>query len=248
LSDDPQRAAAELATAAGKLLVELRRSDLVASGLGAEGDRVANRFLVDELRRRFPADAILSEEERDDRRRLYAPRVWIIDPLDGTREYAEPGRDDWAVHVARWEAGRIDVAAVALPARGVTWSTADPPPPPPRRAGRLRMAVSRSRPPAVAGRLAEALDADLVAIGSAGAKTMAVVDGTVDAYVHAGGQREWDSAAPVGVALAAGLHASRLGGEPLVYNQPDPDVPDLLVCRSELAPRILAAVPARPLA
>jgi 3'(2'), 5'-bisphosphate nucleotidase len=177
----------------------------------------------------------------DDRRRLSADRVWIVDPLDGTREYGE-GRPDWAVHVALWADGDLAAAAVALPGVDELLVT-DPAPARPAPAdGRLRIAVSRTRPPAEAGTAAAALDAEVVPMGSAGYKVTAVVRGEVDAYVHAGGMYQWDSAAPVAVALAAGLTAVRLDGSPLRYNGPDPYLPDLLVCRPELAERLLAAV------
>lgn len=180
----------------------------------------------------------------DDPARLAARRVWIIDPLDGTREFGELGRTDWAVHVALWEDGDLVAGAVALPAEGALFSTAAPAPAPPTGDGPLKVVVSRSRPPAVARTVAEAIGAEVVSIGSAGAKAMAVVTGAVDVYVHAGGQYEWDSAAPVVVARAAGLHTSRIDGSPLRYNQPVPSLPDLLICRPELAGAALAAIQA----
>ena len=187
-----------------------------------------------------PTDRVLSEESADDRRRLDADRVWIVDPLDGTREFTEPGRNDWAVHVALWERDRgLTAGAVALPAVGIVLSTAEPPVLPPVGDRPWRVIVSRSRAPVVARRVAHALDADVVYLGSAGAKAMAVVLGHADAYVHSGGQYEWDSAAPAAVALAAGLHASRLDGSPLEYNQSSTWLPDLVVCRPELADQVL---------
>ena len=90
--------------------------------------------------------------------------------------------------------------------------------------------------------VAEALGAELVAMGSAGAKAMAVVLGHADIYAHSGGQYEWDSCAPVAVAKAAGLHVSRIDGSELRYNQPDPYLPDLLICRPELAAEVLRAL------
>jgi len=235
--------AAVLAMSAGHLLLRVRAEQGRAEPgqRGAAGDRRAHDFLLAELGRLRPADAVLSEEGADDPARLTAERVWIVDPLDGTREFSAPERDDWAVHVALWQEGRLAAGAVALPARGMTLGT-------PavalaaRRPGPPRIAVSRSRPPAFAGRLGEALRGELVAIGSAGVKITAVVLADADVYVHAGGQYEWDSAAPVAVALAAGLHASRLDGSPLRYNQPDPSLPDLVVCRPELAQPVLAAI------
>jgi len=239
VSDD--QLAAQLATAAGEVLLATRTSGLFAGrGLGTAGDGIAQELLRRALETMRPDDAVLSEEAADDLGRLDARRVWIVDPLDGTREFGE-GRSDWAVHVALVVDGAPGPAAVALPGLGTVWSTAE------LAAGmpasrvdksaerRLRVAVSRSRPPAEAELVAERLGAELVPMGSAGYKTMAVVCGEVDAYVHSGGQYEWDSAAPVGVALAAGLHASRIDGSPLTYNRPDPLLPDLLVCRSELA-------------
>jgi 3'(2'), 5'-bisphosphate nucleotidase len=238
--------AARYAAAAGELLLDLRAQadddDWARWSLGDSGDLLANRHLLELLHEEHPDDRILSEESADDPRRLDADRVWIVDPLDGTREFTEIGRSDWAVHVALWERGRgVSAAAVALPALGVVLSTGTPPVVPTSDGRRPRIVVSRSRAPAAARRVAEALDGDLVYLGSAGAKTMAVVLGEVDAYVHAGGQYEWDSAAPTGVAAAAGLHTSRLDGTPLEYNRPDPWLPDLIVCRPELATDIVAA-------
>ncbi|MGH9055847.1 MAG: 3'(2'),5'-bisphosphate nucleotidase CysQ [Acidimicrobiales bacterium] len=238
-------------TAAGARLRAERRTRLRAErrtraggpDLGSRGDLLSNELILRDLAAARPGDAVLSEESPDDRGRLAAQRVWIVDPLDGTREYALPGRDDWAVHVALWERRRgITAAAVALPAIGEVWSSdqAAAPARPPQR--RPRVVVSESRPPAFAPRLAASVGADLVPLGSAGAKAMAVVRGDADAYVHAGGQWEWDSAAPVGVVLAAGLHASRLDGSELVYNQPRPYVPDLLICRPALAEELITVI------
>jgi 3'(2'), 5'-bisphosphate nucleotidase len=235
------RLAAELAGAAGARLLDIR----AGGGDGARGDREANLLLLDGLARERPGDAVLSEESPDDRARLESERVWIIDPLDGTREFDLSGRDDWAVHVGLWQAGAgIAAAAVALPARGEVYASDQPAPASTgrRQPRRPRIVVSDSRAPAVAAAVAHELDADLTRLGSAGAKTMAVLRGDVDAYLHAGGQWEWDSAAPVGVALAAGLHASRLDGSPLLYNQPHPYLPDLLVCQPWWAEALLAAL------
>ena len=214
-------------------------------------DQRAHDLIVTLLTRWRPRDAVLSEEGvRDDARRLRAARVWIVDPLDGTREYGEPDRTDWAVHIALWQGGSLVAGAVAMPARGLTLSTESPPSYPELWDGGtgrpLRVATSRTRPPALLGRFAEAWDGAVepVPMGSAGVKVCAVISGTVDAYVHAGGQYEWDSAAPVAVATATGLYASRVDGSALEYNQPDPSLPDLLVCRKDLAPRILAALDA----
>ena len=238
--------AAELAAGAGELLVRLRER-LVAQGappamLRAEGDRCSQEMLSRELAAARPTDAVLSEEALDDPSRLDRRRVWVIDPLDGTREFSEPGRRDWAVHVALVVDEFPVAGAVALPALGLTLSTLRPPRLPAARPGPARLAVSRSRPPEQASTVAAALGADLVALGSAGAKAMAVVRGDADAYVHAGGQYEWDSCAPVAVAAAAGCAVSRLDGTPLRYNQPDPYLPDLVICRPELRNTVLAAL------
>ncbi len=235
--------AARVAGAAGELLLKLR-----ARGAGKDdGDRESNDLILAMLRDARPDDAILSEESRDDLVRLERDRVWIVDPLDGTREFGEAGRSDWAVHIALVVNGTPDACAVALPAQdNVVFSTARPPaltPPPP---GKMRLLVSRTRPPDLAHYLAITLDAELVPLGSAGAKTMAVIQGAGDVYAHSGGQYEWDSAAPVGVARSAGCHCSRLDGAPLVYNQPDSYLPDLLVCRPEFAEAVLAAVASAP--
>jgi len=186
-----------------------------------------------------PGDSVLSEEGRDDKRRLDADRVWIVDPLDGTREFSEPPRDDWAVHVALWEGGELVAGAVAQPALGTTFHTGAPAAVPAKPAGPLRIAVSRTRPPAFVADLAAELGGEPVPMGSAGAKVISVVRGVTDVYVHAGGQYEWDSAAPVAVARAAGLHTSRIDGAPLRYNQDEVLLPDLLVCRVEDADPIL---------
>jgi 3'(2'), 5'-bisphosphate nucleotidase len=229
---DDHADAARLADEAGRLLLRIRDAG------GAEGDRRSHELLLSRLREAHPDDAVLSEEGADDPSRLTADRVWIIDPLDGTREYGEPPRDDWAVHVALVIDGTPEAGAVALPAQGVTLSTARPPAVPPAPA-RPRIVVSRTRPPAWADALASALDADLVPMGSAGAKAMSIVQGVADIYAHAGGQYEWDSAAPVAVATAAGLHCSRIDGGILTYNRPDPWLPDLLICRPEWAEQVI---------
>ncbi|MDQ4069055.1 MAG: 3'(2'),5'-bisphosphate nucleotidase CysQ [Actinomycetota bacterium] len=246
---DDAALAAEIAGLAGQLLLSVRRrlADVDGRRRGAEGDRRAHELICELLAGARPDDAVLSEEGADDLSRLDAPRVWIVDPLDGTREFGEDDRDDWAVHVALWADGRLAAGAVALPAQGVTLAS-DPAPvlPPASPGARPRIVVSRSRPPAFVAPMAEALGADVAPLGSAGAKTMAVLRGQADAYVHAGGQYEWDSAAPVAVALAAGLHVSRIDGSAPRYNRPDPSLPDLLVCRPELADPILEAIGRRP--
>ncbi|MEQ1510153.1 MAG: 3'(2'),5'-bisphosphate nucleotidase CysQ [Sphingopyxis sp.] len=234
--------AARLASGAGELLMALRSDAGALSGkaLGAKGDAQANIFLCEALRLARPDDAILSEEEADNAARLSNPRVWIIDPLDGTREYSE-GRDDWAVHVALSIDGAAIVGAVALPARGLTLDSGSAMLAPPI-ARPPRMVVSRSRPPSQALHVAAALGAELVPMGSAGAKAMAVVLGEADIYLHAGGQYAWDNAAPVAVASAAGLYCSRLDGSKLVYNLAETYVPDLLICRPEWEAKVLAAL------
>ena len=244
MSDD-DRLAAELAAEAGRRLLELRAAGGDPAELRRAGDRQSHEFLTAELARRRPGDAILSEEGADDPARLSASRVWIVDPLDGTREFGEPGRTDWAVHVALWEDGELTAGAVALPAEGVTLSTAEPPSVPgsgPSTSRTLKLVVSRTRPPEFTARLADQVGAELVPMGSAGAKAAAVIRGAADGYVHSGGQYEWDSAAPVAVAWAAGLHASRIDGSKLAYNQAPPSVPDILICRAELADLLLGAI------
>ncbi len=242
--------AADLAEEAGRLLLAVRETvgHDFPPGLGDAGDMHANALLLDRLRAERPGDAVLSEEAHDDLRRLHADRVWIIDPLDGTREFSLPHREDWAVHVALWQrtgadgAGAITDAAVALPALGEVHRSDTVTAPPASRPGPIRITASSNRPPRVLWTLRDRLDIEFVAIGSAGAKAMAVVRGDADAYIHAGGQWEWDSAAPAGVLQAAGLHATRIDGSPLRYNQPDPYLPDLLMCRPEVAEVLLDAM------
>jgi len=236
---DDHELAAWLAETAGRRLLEVREQGLSGPDLKAAGDLAAHELLMSLLAEHRPGDAVLSEEGKDDKVRLERDRVWIVDPLDGTREFSEPPRDDWAVHVALWQAGELVAGAVALPAVGETFSTARPPVVPPSTAVRPRIAVSRSRPPAFTDGLVAALGGETVAMGSAGAKVISVVRDVTDAYVHAGGQYEWDSAAPVAVARAAGLFTSRVDGSPLRYNQDDVYLPDLVVCRPELAEPIL---------
>ncbi|WP_228386276.1 3'(2'),5'-bisphosphate nucleotidase CysQ [Ornithinicoccus halotolerans] len=248
MTDDLHLQVREIAETAGRVLLSLRK-DLSANGIDPKelkdrGDQASQEVLAAELTRRYPRDAVLSEEAADDSRRLEADRVWIIDPLDGTREFSEVPRDDWAVHVALWRRGELVAGAVTLPARGVSHTTEPGSASlPSRPAGApFRLAVSRSRPPAFVTALADRLGAELVPMGSAGVKAMSVLDGTTDAYVHAGGQYEWDSAAPVAVARAHGLHTSRIDGTELVYNNPSPWMPDLLVCRPEVAEELLSAL------
>ena len=235
-------AAARIAGTAGQLLVELRDStSLSGTQLKDEADRLAHEHITAALARDFPDDPVLSEEAVDDSDRLHSSRVWVVDPLDGTREFSE-GRSDWAVHVALVIDGVAGVGAVALPALELVLATDPAVPVAAAHDGAPRMVVSRTRPPDITEKVRAALGAELVPMGSAGAKAMAVVRGEAEVYAHAGGQYEWDSAAPVAVAAAAGLHVSRLDGSPLRYNQPDVWLPDLLICRPELADTVLAAV------
>ncbi|MGI8529320.1 MAG: 3'(2'),5'-bisphosphate nucleotidase CysQ [Geodermatophilaceae bacterium] len=236
--------AAHIATDAGQLLLAIRaeHADADPSVLRKVGDHGAQEAIAAALQQARPDDSVLSEEAADDLARLHAVRVWIVDPLDGTREYSEVGRTDWAVHVALWQAGQLVAGAVALPALGVTLSTAEPTELPPAYGGPPRLIVSRTRAPALVSSVCEQVGGVTIPLGSAGAKAMAVVRGEADGYLHAGGQYEWDSAAPVAVATAAGLHTSRLDGSPLRYNNENPYLPDLLICRPELAAQLLAAV------
>jgi 3'(2'), 5'-bisphosphate nucleotidase len=240
--DDDDALAAWLATVAGDVLLGLRGGGLEGKALKDAGDRTSHELLMRLFMRYRPDDAVLSEEGTDDAARLRSSRVWIVDPLDGTREYSEPPRDDWAVHIALWSDGDLVAGAVAQPGLETTFSTADPAVVAPRTSTQPRIAVSRTRPPAFVEGLAESMGAELVPMGSAGAKVISVVRNLSDAYVHAGGQYEWDSAAPVAVARAAGLFAGRADGAALAYNQPDVLLPDLLVCRPELADTITAYV------
>lgn len=247
------RLAAVLAERAGAHLLKIRRwgeeQGMSPAEIGDLGDSQANDLILGALAEARPADAFLSEESVDAPTRLRADRVWIIDPLDGTREFRTPGRSDWAVHIALWErtgvaTGRLSAGAVAVPALGSVYTTdrtveramsssAD---------GSISVVVSESRRPPLVDALAARIPLTLVSMGSAGAKAMAVLRGEVDAYVHSGGQWEWDSAAPVAVALAAGLHASRIDGTPLLYNEANPYLPDLLICVPELADRLLSTI------
>jgi len=250
-----------LADRAGQVLLQVRDEIGYADAkvLKTAGDKAAHDLLRAELARWRPADAVLSEEDDHSRvpweegepaprpERLESGRVWIVDPLDGTREFSEEGRTDWAVHVALWAAdspspSHLAAGAVAMPAQHRTIATDHPPaypPMPPGDARPIRIAASRTRPPEFVTALAAELGAELVPMGSAGVKIAAVIGGEADAYIHAGGQYEWDSAAPVAVALATGLHASRIDGSALKYNEVDPRLPDLLVCRPEFADAVL---------
>jgi len=235
--------AAHLADQAGKILLQVRASGVFGGkSLGKAGDQTANQFLVHALREQRPDDGLLSEEEKDNAERLAKERVWIVDPVDGTREYGEE-RTDWAVHVGMAVNGEPVLGAVALPGCDEVLRS-DRPGEIPAAPAVLRMVVSRTRPAQEATQVAEKLGAELVPMGSAGAKAMAILRGEADIYLHSGGQYEWDSCAPVAVALGWGLHASRIDGSPLVYNQQDVYMPDLLICRKEHAERILAEVAA----
>ena len=249
---DDRMLAAEIATEAGELLCRIRSdSGLAGKELGTAGDLRSNAFLLERLAAERPDDAVLSEESADDKSRLTAERVWIVDPVDGTREYAVEGRSDWAVHVALWTADSGLVAgAVALPALGVTYIDDGVPVPPTHglaatpRGDVPRVVVSSSRPPEFSQAVADAIGAELLPMGSAGAKAMAVVRGEADAYVHAGGQYEWDSAAPVVVARSQGLWCGRIDGSPLVYNRDNTYLPDLVICRDELRDSIIGVTAA----
>lgn len=230
--------AAHLAECAGKLLLQVRASGVFSDkALGKAGDATANQFLVHAIRAARPDDGVLSEEMKDDGTRLSQRRVWIIDPVDGTREYGE-GRADWAVHVALAIDGVATIGAVALPGAGVVMRS-DQPLPLPRAGTPLRMVVSRTRPAKEAVEIAQRLGADLVPMGSSGAKAMAILRGEADIYLHSGGQYEWDSAAPVAVAQAHGLHCSRIDGSALKYNNKDVYMPDLLIGRKDHAESVL---------
>lgn len=242
--------AARVAKEAGERLLQIRadasRDALPPAEIKSRGDLGSNELILERLAELRPDDAVLSEESKDDRSRLDAPRVWIVDPLDGTREFSELDRSDWAVHVALVQDGVPVAGAVALPAMGKVLATKPAPSLVPSAPAKPRLVVSRTRPPKLAEYLAGVLDADLVPMGSAGAKAMSIILGESDIYAHGGGMYEWDSCAPVAVAAAAGLHTSRLDGAALVYNNEDPYLPELLVCRKELAVRVLAAIASAP--
>jgi 3'(2'), 5'-bisphosphate nucleotidase len=265
MPDDDHALARELAEEAGRRLLELRARGGFSDDPGVlrkAGDRRSHEFLVAELAARRPGDVALSEEGADNPARLSASRVWIVDPLDGTREFGEPGRTDWAVHVALWEkstadgSGDLTAGTVALPAQGRVLSTSASGAPAgsagsagsagAARAregdGPLRVVVSRTRAPGFVRDISGLFDLELIPWGSAGAKVAAVVCGEADAYIHGGGFYEWDTAAPVAVARAAGFHASRIDGSALVYNQADLLMPDILVCRPALAGALLQAI------
>ncbi len=246
MSETDQQLASRVATEAGTMLVELR-DELVAEGihywdLKDEGDVAGHRYIMSALTAARPDDEILSEEAADNRRRLNAERVWIIDPIDGTNEFAEHPRHDWAIHIALWEAGELTAASVALPTLGITFDASPAAVVPPSTRVRPLLVTSRSRNPYCAVMVANALGCDVARLGSAGAKAMTIVMGEADIYVHDGGMYQWDSAAPSAVAKAAGLHVSRIDGSPLKYNQESLWLPDFLVCRTELAEPALNAL------
>ncbi|CAN5445321.1 3'(2'),5'-bisphosphate nucleotidase CysQ [soil metagenome] len=238
--------AVRLAVEAGRGLVDLRERMWAAGSHSWQvmdgGDAASQRFLEDELTTLRPDDAVLSEEGLEDPRRFHSDRVWIIDPLDGTREFGEPGRPDWAVHIALWDRDHFAAAAVSLPAMGLVLATDPAPPMPVVERERPRLITSRSRAPHAAVIVAHELGCDAVRLGSAGAKAMAVVMGEADIYLHDGGMYQWDSAAPAAVAQAAGFHTSRVDGSPLVYNERDPWLPDFIVCRPEYVEPVLSAL------
>ena len=246
MSETDQQLASRVATEAGAMLVELR-DELVAIGthywdLKDEGDVAGHRYIMSALTAARPDDVILSEEAADNRRRLTAERVWIIDPIDGTNEFAEHPRHDWAIHIALWESGELTAASVALPTLGITFDASPASVVPPSTRAKPLLVTSRSRNPYCAVMVANALGCDVARLGSAGAKAMAIVMGEADIYVHDGGMYQWDSAAPSAVAKAAGLHVSRIDGSPLEYNKESLWLPDFLVCRSELAEPALKAL------
>ena len=246
MSETDQQLASRVATEAGAMLVELR-DELVAEGihywdLKDEGDVAGHRYIMSALTAARPDDVILSEEAADNRRRLSAKRVWIIDPIDGTTEFAEHPRHDWAIHIALWEAGELTAASVALPTLRVTFDASPAAVVPPSTRAKPLLVTSRSRNPYCAVMVANALGCDVARLGSAGAKAMAIVMGEADIYVHDGGMYQWDSAAPSAVAKAAGLHVSRIDGSPLEYNKESLWLPDFLVCRTELAEPALKAL------
>jgi 3'(2'), 5'-bisphosphate nucleotidase len=246
VSETDQQLASRIATQAGVMLVELR-DELAIEGihywdLKDEGDVAGHRYIMDALTEARPDDVILSEEAADNRRRLSAERVWIIDPIDGTNEFAEPPRYDWAIHIALWEKGKLTVGSVALPTLGITFDADPAPIVPPSTRERPLLVTSRTRNPYCAVKVANALGCDVARLGSAGAKAMAVVMGEADIYVHDGGMYQWDSAAPSAVAAAAGLHVSRTDGSPLIYNEESLWLPDFLVCRPEFAEAALRAL------
>ena len=234
--------AARLASEAGELLVDLRAElsgqRLAPFAVGARGDAAAHDFIAGALQEHRPDDMVLSEESMDNRRRLAHDRVWIVDPLDGTREFSIPGRTDWAVHVALVTDGSPVAGAVALPAQGITLAT-EPAPPTPSAAAQPRVITSRSRPGRLARRIADKIGGTIVQMGSAGAKAAAVVNGEAEVYAHASGLHEWDLCAPAAVATAAGLHVSRLSGEELRFNESDTYMSDFVICHPDFTDAVI---------
>lgn len=243
MMEDDGEFALHLAVEAGKILIELRNSSgLNGKTLGEKGDFLANEFIISNLKKLRPNDGILSEEEKDNFIRLEKSRVWIIDPLDGTLEYSQ-GRNDFAVHIALAIDGKPKIGAVALPALQEVYTCFDSPILKPAN-NPLKIVVSRTRAPKEVAIIAEKMNAEIIPMGSAGFKAMAIIQGKADIYFHSGGQYEWDNCAPVAVALGAGLHASRIDGSQFVYNNKNTLVPDLLICRRSLAPEILSLLKA----
>ena len=248
--EDDHLLAANLAESAGRMLVDCRSGAagqlLGGSSLAHEGDQRAHLHLLTRLQEARPDDAVLSEEGADDAQRLDSSRLWVIDPLDGSRDYGF-GNDEWAVHVGLVEDGKIVAGAVALSALDLLFHTGEGEGPAcavdennPNR--RPVIVTARSRVNAEGMLLAHELGADVFACGSAGVKAMLVVNGTADAYVHASPLYEWDVCAPAAVAQSAGLHVSDAAGDPLVFNQARPVVNSFLVCRPELVDDILSAL------
>ena len=235
---DDHALAARLADETGRLLLDLLNDPAGPKGWGLEmaGDRQAHEFLVEELRRHRPGDAVLSEEGHDDRRRLDAERVWILDPLDGSSDFGISGA--WSVHVALCQRGVPVAGAVAVPAWDTTFATDPAPRPTMCRVGRRRVVVARSRGHIDGNRLSR-LGVEVLTMGSAGVKAMTVVRGEMDAYVHGGGLYEWDTCAPAAVAQAAGLHVCSADGSPLRFNNPRPHTPGLVICRPDFADELL---------
>ncbi len=257
LEEIDRQLALDVSEKAAQNLLRIRREGFLKGESGRAlsdvGDRISEEIIRSMIESERPDDAILSEEQMtEDQRRFYAERVWIIDPLDGSREFGTEANADWAIHVALWNRsqsdtngfheGKIALSVVTIPATGETYTSfwtqkrdydIETP---------IRIVVSNTRAPEWLSDLGAYLNVTLLPRGSAGVKAMEVVAGRADAYVHSGGQYEWDSAAPVGVSLAAGLHASRLDGTPLRYNQPDPYLPDLVICKKTLAPLLLEAI------
>lgn len=236
-ANDHQLAAA-LAAKAGQALSELRERPHSGGfdpwGLRDEGDRLAHNLLVELLGSHRPDDIVLSEEGREDRRRLDADRTWIIDPLDGTHDYPFLDSIEWAVHVALVEEQRPTAAAVAVPGMDQVFATD---------LGSAAEPMDRDQPLVISGRsnaylaseVAETIGGKLTACGSSGVKAMLVVSGAVDVYVHGSGLYEWDVCAPAAVAEALGMVVTDLEGDEIVYNKSQPIVRGLVISRPEFA-------------